>query len=287
VKQLTDQNAILKGKQFPFRYLTAYKAVGIIPHNAAKGDVDYNAFHDGIMKVRDALQTCMDVSVANVPKLKGKTLILIDNSGSMTSSHINEDENRRARDAYKDRHGEQKVEMFAADIAGLFGAMSAGICDTSTVEAFATTFAEVPISLRDGVLTNAQKIRETYVNHNTYGHLPIMDMTAKGRVFDRIILFSDMQCYAMNNADWDDIRAGKTQSVAEAFTEYQRKVNPNAFLHCIDLTGYGTTLMPEGSHNVCALGGWSDKIFQFINMFEQDRQGIVDAVNNYKPKIRG
>jgi hypothetical protein len=283
--QLTNKEAVLKGKQFPFRYLTAYKAIDNIYSN----DMGYGSYIDGMGKVKDALQTCMDISVANVPKIKGKTLILIDNSGSMTSSRINKDENSDIRNRFKKKHGEEPVEMYAADIAGLFGAMSAGVCEKATVVAFGTIHKVVSISLRDGILTNAEKIRRTDVDHNTYGHLPIMHATEKKLVYDRIILFSDMQCYSMNTRSYSWERntpSGGINTVAEAFTEYQRKVNPNAYLHTIDLTGYGTTLLPENAKNVCAIGGWSDKIFQFIDMFEMNRQGLVDAVNNYQPRIK-
>ena len=47
---------VLKGKQFPFRYFSAYKAI-----NSA--DVNHKQL------VLDALEECLDTSVANMPKL--------------------------------------------------------------------------------------------------------------------------------------------------------------------------------------------------------------------------
>ena len=58
-----------KGKQFPFRYYSAYMAVENSSCN-----------HKG--KILDALDACIDISLANMPKLKGKTMCLSDNSGS-------------------------------------------------------------------------------------------------------------------------------------------------------------------------------------------------------------
>lgn len=58
-----------KGKQFPFRYYSAYMAVENSSCN-----------HKG--EILDALDACIDISLANMPKLKGKTMCLSDNSGS-------------------------------------------------------------------------------------------------------------------------------------------------------------------------------------------------------------
>lgn len=58
-----------KGKQFPFRYYSAYMAVENSSCN-----------HKG--KILDALDACIDISLVNMPKLKGKTMCLSDNSGS-------------------------------------------------------------------------------------------------------------------------------------------------------------------------------------------------------------
>jgi hypothetical protein len=61
---------VLAGRQFPFRYWSAYKAV----------EKDEEINHKGI--ILDGLEECMDISVLNMPKLTGKTICLSDNSGS-------------------------------------------------------------------------------------------------------------------------------------------------------------------------------------------------------------
>ena len=63
------KDGVIKGKQFPFRYYSALMAVK-----------NSNCNHKPI--IMDALEECMDISLANYPKLKGKTMCLSDNSGS-------------------------------------------------------------------------------------------------------------------------------------------------------------------------------------------------------------
>ena len=65
------------GKQFPCRYWSAFKAI----KNAE--------IHDKQL-VLDTLEECLDISVANMPKLKGKTACLSDNSGSAWGSFNSE-----------------------------------------------------------------------------------------------------------------------------------------------------------------------------------------------------
>ena len=61
---------VLNGKQFPFRYYSAYNMIG-----------NCETIHHKPI-ILDALEECIDISIDNLPKLKGKTMCLSDNSGS-------------------------------------------------------------------------------------------------------------------------------------------------------------------------------------------------------------
>jgi len=67
--KLADPAEVAKSKQFPFRFLAAYQA------------------NKGNLKISAALEDALTGSLANVPALKGKTLILVDRSGSMFDSN--------------------------------------------------------------------------------------------------------------------------------------------------------------------------------------------------------
>ena len=69
-KYMEDLKAgVIEGKQFPFRYWSAIKAVE-------------NSVCNHKSLIIDTLEECMDIALENYPKLKGKTMCLSDNSGS-------------------------------------------------------------------------------------------------------------------------------------------------------------------------------------------------------------
>lgn len=62
--RLADPDAVAKSRQFPFRFLSAYRATQSL-------------------RWGQALETAMNLSLANIPELPGRTLVLVDTSGSM------------------------------------------------------------------------------------------------------------------------------------------------------------------------------------------------------------
>ena len=64
------KKGVKNGKQFPFRYMSAYDAVKKCRGVNNKG------------VILDALNDCLDIACDNLPKLKGKSVFLSDNSGS-------------------------------------------------------------------------------------------------------------------------------------------------------------------------------------------------------------
>jgi hypothetical protein len=157
--KIANKEAVLKSRQLPFRFFSAYREVGSTI-------------------LMDALQDAIEVSVNNAPKFEGKTLVLVDVSASMDS---------RVSD---------KSKVNLSDIAALFGAMLHKLNPHNTdVVSFAEGFQHVTLSSRDGILTNMGKIQNVNVGYATYAHKPIEDAMAKGIKYDRIILLSDMQVY--------------------------------------------------------------------------------------------
>lgn len=63
--RLTNPQEIERSKQFPYRFFSAFKAL------------------DGSMTYASALEDALELSVANIPNLPGRTLVMVDWSGSM------------------------------------------------------------------------------------------------------------------------------------------------------------------------------------------------------------
>jgi TROVE domain len=138
---LRDPEVIARSRMFPFRFLLAYNAVGST-------------------RWADPLSEALDHSLANVPALSGRTLILIDRSGSMFWT------------------GTIKSSMTAADQAAVFGSALALRAAHATLVQFGSTSAPVPIQRGGSVLplirkfgdlggTNtAEAVRRWYDNHD-------------------------------------------------------------------------------------------------------------------------
>ena len=61
--------------------------------------------------------------------------------------------------------------------------------------------------------------------------------------------------------------------------EYRKSINPNCWVHAIDLMGYGTQQFIGERTNVIA--GWSEKVFEFILMAEQGEGTLEKRIAEY------
>lgn len=73
LEKLVDKEMIVKSRVLPFRFTTAYKVLEGL--SASR-------------KIRSALNKAIEISLQNVPKFDGKTLVVIDDSGSMVGQPI-------------------------------------------------------------------------------------------------------------------------------------------------------------------------------------------------------
>ena len=123
-----------------------------------------------------------------------------------------------------------------------------------------------------------RKLRDTGAGGATNAYLTL-EYLSKNQVFvDRIILFSDMQCWHSGGGYWD--RAGR--SLAAEWEKYKQLCTqsgkPIPYVYSVDLAGYGTAqFLPEDPH-VALLSGWSDAIFKFIGVFEEDKKSAVQRI---------
>ncbi len=90
--------------------------------------------------------------------------------------------------------------------------------------------------------------------------------------YDRIVLLSDMQAWMAT--DW----WGRSVSPSAAYNAYKRRFNPNCKMYSIDLAGYGILQVPE--KDVYCLVGFSEKIFDLMRYFEEDKNALLTAINS-------
>jgi len=242
IEKLTDRNSVKKSKQFPFRFFSAYRELEIT---------------EGAEELLAALSQAIEYSIDNLPMLSGTTLIACDNSGSMTNRLSS-----RSRVTYM-------------DIANLFGALASDFCEKSIVGAFGTDWARVTLNPRDSIFSKMNKIQNADIKGWSTNAWKVFERIITSQTYvDRVILFSDMQCY-------DDEYCYYDRSVAEYVAKYRSKINPSLVVYSVDLAGYGTVQLPQDDPKLAKIAGWSDKIFKFIPAFENEKTTAIAAIENY------
>lgn len=237
--KLTNKEEVLKSKQLPFRFLSAYKN---LPSGATT-------------KVRDVLEDACEYSIDNLPKIPGKTVIAIDASGSMWSTIS------------------YKSDVRCDQIALMLGLMANKLCEEAIVYAFDTKIRELTISHRSGIIQTT--LSSVFGGGGTDLTLPLRRMINNDIVADRLIMISDNEI----NSSWKGF-AKTCQSYAD---QYRDQVNPDLWVHAIDLQGYGTQQFIGDRTNIIA--GWSEKILEFIMLAEQGISNQVEKIEKYHETI--
>lgn len=241
-KVLEDlKSGVLKGKQFPFRYWNAYQ---MIKNDGVK-------YHQTL--VLDALEECMDIAVDNLPKLKGKTMALSDNSGS-------------AWGAFNSEYGRCTI----AEIDNLSSILIAKASEEGYVGKFGDRLITAPVSKRNGALAQAQLLTNNHSNDVGGGTengiwLFFKDAIQKKEVYDNIFIFSDQQAgtgglYGVNANDYRNFTCrGRMINVYALIQEYRKKVNPKCNFYSCQTAGYDNVLIPQSSYRTSFLYGWTGK----------------------------
>lgn len=229
---LKDPEKVRKSKQLPFRYLSAYKEVQDIG-----GSLTYNT-----------LEKAVELSVENMPKLSGTTVIAVDVSGSMD-------------DRISDK---SKVRCY--EIAMMLGLIANRICENSIFYTFNYDLKKYPLTTNAPILYTALN---SSCGGGTNMYLPFEAMIKNKIKADRIIVLSDNQC----NCGWS---YSPVQTFAD---EYRRITGNDLWVHAIDLQGYGTQQFYGRKTNVIA--GWSEKVFEFINLAEQGEGNLEKRIAEY------
>ena len=233
------------GKQFPFRYYSAYRAVTEAP-----------GIHHKQM-ILDALEECLDISCGNLPRLKGRTMCLSDNSGS-------------AWGAFTSEYGRVTV----AEIDNLSSVIAVHNSDEGTVGKFGDKLIRRDISMRNGLLTQARQIsndRYADVGGSTECGIWLFfdEAIRKKEVFDNIFIYSDMQAghgglYGTDQETRRYIDAGfgcrgRYIDVACLIDVYRRAVNPKVNVFSVQTAGYDNAVIPENGYRTALLYGWTGK----------------------------
>ena len=237
------------GKQFPFRYYSAYK------NNTNE-------------IVRKGLEECMSEALENFPKLKGKTISLCDNSGSAHSPLTT--------------FASTKVST----VANLSAIITALNSEEGEIGIFGDRLEKItiPSSDKDKILERLEKanqVGKSIGQATENGIWLFFDEAIKNRLhYDNIFIYSDMQAghgglYG-KNVDKQFCFEGKSYmeyiDVLKLIKEYRAKVNSKVNVFTVQIAGYNNNLIPQNLYRGAILSGWTgNEVFyasEIINLWD-------------------
>lgn len=244
---IADPERVRKSKQLPFRFFSAYKAVMNLSNASSK--------------VLDALESAIRVSAENIQKWKGKTAICIDVSGSMCSRLSS------------------MSDITCGNVAAVLGLLATQFCEDAILYTFDVRLKHISVSKYDLILRRANS-REFTSGCGTCMYLPMQELLKNNIHVDRIVYLSDNMCnseiaFLGEKTSWDK------KPVMSLVREYRQKVNPDVWVHAIDIQGYGTQQFNPKDSKVNIIAGWSDKVLDFIQLAEQGNGSIVKVIEEY------
>lgn len=239
------KDGVKKGMQFPFRYQSAIREIE-------------NSCVNHKPMIIDALEECADISLENLPKLKGKTMCLSDNSGS-------------AWGTFNSEYGRTRI----AEIDNLSSVITAACSDEGYVGKFGDELKVYPISKRRGILAQSESISASEsgdVGGATEGGIWKFFKNAieKKEHWDNIFIYSDMQAghgglYGTGR-DIDeyeslgfDVPNSYHVNVFKLVQEYRKRVNPKVNVFSIQTAGYDNVVIPEYAYRTNIMYGWTGK----------------------------
>ena len=206
--RIADPDEVAKSKQLPFRFWSAYKETE----------------HSNQFSL--AIERAFDASLVNVPALSGRTLILVDMSGSMWGRMS------------------AKSDLMRHDAAALFGAALAKRADDASLVRFGTGSEAIKFTKSMSVLKLKDKLTK-----DSGGTDLGRALTKHYKGHDRVIILTDEQYNAVYYGCWSPVDPST--------------IVPDKPIFIWNLAGYEPAGM--GQPNVYVSGGLSDAAFGYID----------------------
>lgn len=224
--RFADVEQVAKSRMFPFRWWAAYK-------------------HAPSLRWGHALEQALNHSLANVPRLSGRTLILVDRSPSMFPGY--------------GFSTPTKSDIPLAEQAAVFGAALALRAQDPTLVEFGMRSQRMDVPKGGSVLRLIEK----------FGQIDGTDIPSAVKAHfdghDRIVVVTDEQ----TRAGWFPSNAFGYGGMRE--TAIDDLVPKNVPVYMWNLAGYKAGAMPSGTGNRHCFGGLTDHAFRMVPLLEQGR----------------
>jgi hypothetical protein len=214
--ELASPEKVAHSRQLPMRFLSAFRSVSNVRWHVA-------------------LEHALQASLNNIPEFKGRTLILIDTSGSM-SSQFGKD-----------------TQLCLWDAAAIFGCALAQRCESANVVSFSNLTKPFPLPRGESLILSVDRFRKGYflnggtdtegaVRTHFHGH-------------DRVVILTDEQA-----------NHHSALHVASSVPIHIPVITFN-------LAGYRVGHAPSGTPTRITIGGLSDQAFKLLPVLESRAKG--------------
>jgi len=254
------------GKQFPFRYITAYRQVNESNGSGGSGGSGGSKRYQrkkqlaplreiDITHLTRIIEQCLQASMVNFPKLEGDTLSLCDNSGS-------------AQGAFTSNYGTVRVSDIA-NLSALFTAYNTQ--GRGLVGVFGDKLELFEVNRQMSILKQYEMITAlgrtvgTSTENGIWIAFERSFTTPLSMRFDNIFIYSDMQAghgglYGINTNEYRDYlvdRGSRYIDVLKLVEKYRQVVNPRVNLFSVQVAGYDNNLLPENIYRGAIMSGWT------------------------------
>ena len=239
IPQIVNETAIKKSLIFPYRIYTAWKMIAnTLP-----------------IEIEMALSDAFIISIGNMPKLEGSSLVVLDVSGSMN-------------DTMSQHSGMTIKEVGAVYAAAIY---------LSGNDVHFVKFGNYAKWRSYNKYTNVFKLIAAMQENEGCGYgtdiVPVFESIDKH--YDRMFLISDMQ---VMNDNW--AWYSRSKSASNAFKEYKRKYG-STHIYSFDLGNYHSQIVNTGSNDISYITTLNDTVFKIFE-FEENGKSLVDVIKDYK-----
>lgn len=248
MKRLSDPNEVKKSRQLPFRFYSAWLNVKD-------------------QRWANTLDTALQLSVPNIPKLDGRTLILIDTSGSMqTPMSDPHDRGYKKHRAINVETGEEEdltsKTPDRVDAGALFG-LALAMRNPGNVDVFGFATGQMDVTSIANGKSLLQATEEFGNQVGRVGHGTDIESAVRNcyKGQDRVAIFTDMQTVAAEQIPGYGSNTGIT-----------RAVPADKHVYGFDLSGYTNTAMDTNRYRH-EMGGLTDHTFGAIPRIEAGAAG--------------
>lgn len=235
VSKLTDEVSIKKSLVFPYKIYCAYKNMKVHPFT-----------------IDEALDKAFRIACGNMEKFDGKSVIMLDISGSM--------ENR-----ISSRSNITIKEVGACYAAALYISQD---CDFVKFGTNAKLCSYNKIDNIFNIISNM--CEEDKCGYGTYIGAAFVELDKK---YDRIFIVSDMQIMKEDRHQW---WYTKMADGPANYNDYCKEYG-DAKCYSFDLGNYKTQCANPNNRNVHLVTALNDDVFKFLHLLEND-QSIVDYI---------